>query len=328
MRSKGIFSSQKGPDTGPFRTGLTLILPVILLVITFGTGPDPAHKRPPALSFSTEGLRQGGVARVELRTDQWVRSVKGRFLEKEVFFFESGGDGKRTFRTLVGTDLSTRPGLHIFEVMLDGENGSGRRHFYSVVVTEGGYEVERLTLPEAMVKPGAGVLKRIEMEKKTVERVVNNPSKERFWSGPFIMPVEGRITSGFGLKRILNGRPGSVHSGLDIRAPVGKEVLASNRARVALTGELYFTGKTVILDHGLGLFTLYCHLSEIRVEEGDVVDKASVIGLAGSTGRTTGPHLHWGVYLNGSRVNPADLVTVTEAAERDTGAVVTGAASG
>jgi murein DD-endopeptidase MepM/ murein hydrolase activator NlpD len=112
----------------------------------------------------------------------------------------------------------------------------------------------------------------------------------------------------FGEKRIYNNVPRSSHSGIDIAAPFGSPARASNSGRVVLARDLYFSGKTVIIDHGLGLFTYYCHFSRLKVSRGEAVEKGSVIALTGSTGRSTGPHLHWGVRLHGSRVDPAALL--------------------
>jgi murein DD-endopeptidase MepM/ murein hydrolase activator NlpD len=124
------------------------------------------------------------------------------------------------------------------------------------------------------------------------------------------MPAEGPAGSPFGLRRFFNGEPRSPHAGIDIKAPKGAPVVASNRGRVALTDELFFTGKTVVLDHGLGLFTLYVHLSEIEAKAGTMVDRGARIGKVGATGRVTGPHLHWGMRLGGQRVDPLALLEV------------------
>jgi len=130
-------------------------------------------------------------------------------------------------------------------------------------------------------------------------------------SGPFILPHDGRMAPNFGERRVYNNVPRSTHSGVDIAAPAGDPVRASNTGRVVLARELYFSGNTVILDHGLGLFTLYCHFSRIHVRRGDLVQKGDVIGFVGSTGRSTGPHLHWGARILRSRVDPLALLNLT-----------------
>ena len=123
------------------------------------------------------------------------------------------------------------------------------------------------------------------------------------------MPLDGvRTGTNFGRRRILNGQPRSPHSGLDLSAPAGTPVRAPQRGQVAFASELFFAGNTVILDHGLGLFTLYGHLESISVSLGDVVEPGATLGRVGSTGRATGPHLHWGMSVNAARVNPLGIL--------------------
>jgi murein DD-endopeptidase MepM/ murein hydrolase activator NlpD len=135
---------------------------------------------------------------------------------------------------------------------------------------------------------------------------------ERLWHGPFQIPIEdGRRSSSFGRRRILNGQPRSPHTGVDLGAASGTPVHAMQRGRVALDADLFFSGHTVVLDHGLGVFSLYGHLSESRVQPGRVVDAGEVIGLVGATGRVTAPHLHWAVRIGDARVDGLDLVGLT-----------------
>jgi murein DD-endopeptidase MepM/ murein hydrolase activator NlpD len=135
-----------------------------------------------------------------------------------------------------------------------------------------------------------------------------NFARQRLWERPFISPVSAAITSPFGYRRVINGMPRAPHTGVDLRASLGTEVLAANHGRVALTGEFFFSGKSLVLDHGGGLYTMYFHLSEFKVEEGADVHKGDVVGLSGMTGRVTGPHLHWGARINGARVDPFELI--------------------
>ena len=123
-----------------------------------------------------------------------------------------------------------------------------------------------------------------------------------------MLPVSTSITSPFGYRRVINGIPRSPHTGVDLKAPLGTEVVASNHGRVALLGDFFFSGRSIILDHGGGLHTVYFHLSEFKVEEGVEVRRGDVIGLSGMTGRVTGPHLHWGARVNRARVDPFELI--------------------
>ncbi len=136
-------------------------------------------------------------------------------------------------------------------------------------------------------------------------------TEERLWEGAFRLPLEESRSSGnFGRRRFLNGQPRSPHSGEDFGASKGTPIYAVQRGKVVLAMDLFFSGNTVILDHGFGLYTLYAHLSSMAVKEGEIAEASSVIGQVGATGRVTGPHLHWSVRLNGARVNPLDLVKI------------------
>lgn len=165
---------------------------------------------------------------------------------------------------------------------------------------------ERLDLPERMVSPPAADLVRIKRESALLTATFAGRSS-RLWT-TFQRPVDGPVSSIFGKRRILNGQPKSPHSGVDFREPRGTPVHAMSNGRVALVEKLFYTGETVIVDHGEGLFSLYAHLSGASVAEGDAVQKGEVIGQVGSTGRSTGPHLHLTVKLLGERIDPLSLV--------------------
>ena len=124
----------------------------------------------------------------------------------------------------------------------------------------------------------------------------------------FSLPLESKVTSPYGLRRIFNDKQESRHSGTDFRAAVGVPIPVSNRGKVVFTGDLFFNGHTVIVDHGMNIFTMYCHLSEVTAQLGAMVEKMEIIGLAGATGRVTGPHLHWGVKVDHQWINSMPFV--------------------
>ena len=127
------------------------------------------------------------------------------------------------------------------------------------------------------------------------------------------MPLQGRITTVFGTGRVLNGKPRSSHSGVDISGEKGKPVKGSNSGRVLLADDFYLSGKTIVVDHGWGVSTIYAHLDRIDVKEGQDVNRGQVLGTVGTTGRSTGPHLHFGALIRGSKVDPLQLIEVTRA---------------
>ena len=164
--------------------------------------------------------------------------------------------------------------------------------------------------------PPVKELERIRKESAAQKAVYASFTPQIDLSQGFIMPLEGRKTSLYGHRRFFNDVPRSPHSGLDIAAPTGTPIVAPGPGRVALRGDFYFNGKTILLDHGQGLITMYCHMSEYMVEEGEFIDQGQMLGLVGSTGRSTGPHLHWSVSLNNFRIDPLEfLPAVNEALE-------------
>ena len=159
-------------------------------------------------------------------------------------------------------------------------------------------------------RPEAAV--RIEREFLQQTAIFATDTPERLWRGPWIRPVPGRANSRFGSRSVFNGQPRSPHSGADFLAGVGTPVAAPARGRVVLAGDTYFSGGSVILDHGWGLYSYLAHLSRILVEEGDLVEQGDVVARSGATGRVTGPHLHWTVRMSGARVDPLSVIEILQ----------------
>ena len=217
---------------------------------------------------------------------------------------------ERGLAALVGLDLDVRPGPIGWRVVRPSaaKNG-GALAAGAVTVRPRTFPLQQLTLPKNMVDLDAATLTRVETERHELDAALAAGAAERLWRGPFRTPVEGgQPTGGYGLRRLINGQPRSPHTGYDWAAPAGTPVLAANAGRVALVAEHFFAGRNVMLDHGLGLFTLYFHLTEARVAPGESVVSGQVIGTVGATGRVTGPHLHFAVLLGGARVDPEALL--------------------
>jgi murein DD-endopeptidase MepM/ murein hydrolase activator NlpD len=281
------------------RTAL-LWVPIFLLCVLpcFGGGVVK-------VSWSPQELRQGEVLSVTVKPGTEVAAVEGDLDGTAIYFFErEGGD----FAGIVGVDLAASPGLRPLRVQVKDPQGKLYEQAFQVMVGRGEFEVQRLTLPEEMVTLKGEVLQRVLEENRKLKGIFNQVRPQRLWRHPFVKPVEGPITSTFGLRRILNNKPRSPHSGVDIGAPQGTKVEACNDGIVVFVQELYLCGKTIIIDHGFGLYSMYFHLSEMQVQEGDKMQVGDCIGLVGATGRVTGPHLHWGIRLLGARVDPYSLV--------------------
>jgi murein DD-endopeptidase MepM/ murein hydrolase activator NlpD len=182
-------------------------------------------------------------------------------------------------------------------------------------VRDHAYPEQRLTVKnKKYVTPDEAQLDRIGREREIIDAALGNWRDVEVGGLALDPPVDGRRSSSFGLRRFFNDQPRSPHKGMDIAASAGTVITAPGRGVVTATGDYFFNGKTVIVDHGQGFVTMYCHLREIGVNEGQQLDTGEPIGAVGATGRVTGPHLHFGTYLNGTAVDPALLLqSVTEA---------------
>jgi murein DD-endopeptidase MepM/ murein hydrolase activator NlpD len=211
---------------------------------------------------------------------------------------------------LVGIDLDTIPGP--YTVVVSGVDAAGLTASveHPLEVAAKAFATRRLTVDAKFVTPPPEALARIQDESVRVRAIVETTSPERHWSGPFTRPVPGRAISEFGKRSVYNGEPRSPHSGTDFAGAVGTRIRAPNAGRVVLAAELYYSGNTVILDHGQGLYSHFGHLSAFSVAEGDLVPARAVVGRIGATGVVTGPHLHWSVRLAGARVDPLSLLAV------------------
>lgn len=222
-----------------------------------------------------------------------------------------GGQGQ--VRALLGLDVNRWPAgakSVTREAVVSVESGGGRREArQSVRIAGRTYPSEKLTLPEAMVTPPSPEVEaRIRAEREVVDRALSRVGAHRLWDLPLARPVPGVVLSPYGFRRILNGKPKAPHRGLDFRGAVGTPVAACARGEVVLAAEHYYSGRSVYLDHGGGVFSMYFHLAEISVREGETMARGAVIGAVGQTGRATGPHLHLSLRVPGGLVDPAPLL--------------------
>jgi len=260
------------------------------------------------LEFTYRALEPGEVIMVSLKDTPTVKEVTLQFLGKEYPLKKSDAD-LESF-TFIGLDLDTEPDLHIMKVLIIEEGGTWEYIQKEIHVAAKEFPVRKLWVDEKFVTPPPEAWERIEREAEILSYIYRVNTPRWLGEGKFIIPTPHDVVPNFGERRIFNNNPRSPHSGVDISSPFGTPVKASNSGRVVLAKELYFAGKTVLIDHGLGLFTLYGHLSNIKVKRGEFVKKSEIIGEVGATGRVTGPHLHWGVKLLGSRIDPFSLLSL------------------
>jgi murein DD-endopeptidase MepM/ murein hydrolase activator NlpD len=242
----------------------------------------------------------GGVALVRIADAKAPAPVVTRDGKRIWVTKHSAGKQLPGWYAVVGLPLNTAPGQHSLNVKSGGVETT---QTFRVLAKR--YPVQKLTFTDkGMVDPAQQNMERIEREAKHLGEIRRTWRERDDTDAQFVAPANGRLSSRFGLQRVLNGKPRSPHAGLDIAVPTGTRINSAANGTVIDAGDYYFTGKTVYIDHGNGLLTMYCHLSEISVMTGDNVAKGQAIGLSGMTGRATGPHLHWSVVLNGVMVEP------------------------
>jgi murein DD-endopeptidase MepM/ murein hydrolase activator NlpD len=255
-------------------------------------------------------VKQGDVCFIKASGLTSLKSIYGEFRGEK--FPMAFGARNGTYEGLLGIDRNTPPA--IYEIKIVAIDGSQSVYSSALLlkVEKVNFGTQNLSLPPSMVDLDPKTLERVNKEARRLTELFQGFRDERLWSGAFIRPVPGELTVAFGLGRIINGQHRSPHTGVDIRAEEGTPVLACNNGVVVLVDQLFFPGKSVILDHGWGIYSMYFHLSESLGGEGDRISRGAVLGRVGSTGRSTGSHLHWGVRMNGAQVNPLSLLGLTE----------------
>jgi murein DD-endopeptidase MepM/ murein hydrolase activator NlpD len=262
-----------------------------------------------------EKLVNGGPFLVRVRTPYKAASLNGEWLGHQfALTFDSKSN---SWFALVGTSFETTPGSYPLE--LTGERTSPTSadqkltHTQKLTVSSAKYPVRpgQLEVPKSFTEPSEEQQKEIAESKQVKDDYLNRVTPDREWSGNFAAPSDAEISDVFGAHRVFNGKTQGLHLGLDFRVPTGTPVAAMNDGTVLLARPLYFEGNFVVIDHGQGLLTLYLHLSEFKVKEGDVVKRGQIVGLSGGTGRATGPHLHVAVRWQGTYLDPARLMQLS-----------------
>jgi murein DD-endopeptidase MepM/ murein hydrolase activator NlpD len=275
------------------------------------------------LRISAASGTQGSLLQAELRSSIPLKDVLGRWDEKPVPIWQETlpfkavpAASKKTaaattadlHRALIGIDLEKPAGTYDLAINAKSD-GAAIACNVQIAVRAGKFATEHLKVAPNFVEPNPEQLAKAQEDSKHLRELYATITPEKLWQGKFRIPLDGVTTGGnFGKRRILNGTPSSPHTGVDMPALTGTPVHASQRGRVVLAEELYFSGNTVLIDHGLGIYTLYGHFSEIDVKPGDMVEADTVIGKVGATGRVTGPHLHWGLTVDRARVNALSIV--------------------
>jgi murein DD-endopeptidase MepM/ murein hydrolase activator NlpD len=253
---------------------------------------------------ASRALQPGELVVLTMTTARPVTALRVRAFNRDIPAFRLAPD---TWRVLVGIDLDVAPGTHAVSIEARA-SGPEMVATYPLRVLAKRFPTRSLSVDESFVNPPPAVEARIEKEAVELARTWRTSADERLWEAPFVRPVPGAANSAFGTRSIFNGQARSPHGGADFMSPSGTPIHAPNAGRVVLARDLYFSGNTIVIDHGLGLFSMLAHLSVIEAHEGDAVTAGQVVGRVGATGRVTGPHLHWAVRAGGARVDPLSVL--------------------
>lgn len=254
-----------------------------------------------AMPLPPQNAVPGGVAHIPINGDALPKVT---YRGHSVMVVDTKGtdyESQYKWVALVGIPLSAKPTEQSLVI-------NGKKQLFQIRDKQ--YKEQRITIKnKRKVNPTPLDMDRINREKKEILGALASWSTDKQPATQLIKPAQGPYSSPFGLKRFFNDQPRRPHSGLDIAAPKGSPIIAPAAGKVVATGDYFFNGNTVILDHGHGLTTLYCHMNKVGVVLGQEVDLGETLGTIGSTGRATGPHLHWGVSLNNARIDPLILMT-------------------
>ena len=257
------------------------------------------------LLLATLTAQQGQAVRLTVPDEPGIEKVELRWQEKTIPYTRAG----KEWFTVLGVDLDMKAASYTGEVRIT-RNAKVETQSVKIDVKSVKFPVEHLKVAEKYVELNPEDAERAGREAREIEEIHKAISGEALWKQAFVVPVPGGVGSGFGKRRVFNGESRNPHAGADLKATTGTPIRSTNRGRVVLAKDLFFTGNTVIVDHGLGIYTLYAHLSRIDVAKDSIVERAQVVGLAGATGRVTGPHLHWGARVQNTRVDPFSLINL------------------
>jgi murein DD-endopeptidase MepM/ murein hydrolase activator NlpD len=257
---------------------------------------------------NTISVPQGSAFELRVPHQEGVQTVTARWQDKDIPLARLGND----WIAFIGVDLDVKAGLSPVSVKMKLAKQVVSQTV-DVTVTAVQFPTRILEVEPKYVNPPESEEKRIIAEDTELKKIHRTITAEKLWSGPFRAPVDGPVeASSFGARSVFNGQSRAPHAGADLRAVTGTRILATNRGRVVLAKDLYFTGNTVIIDHGLGVYSLYAHLSRIDVKVGQLLENGQLLGLSGATGRVTGPHLHWGIKAQDARVDPFSLIDIAK----------------
>jgi len=266
------------------------------------------------INLSSDAIYQGDVAVITITPAVDIKSASCILKKNKIDFFTSPDNN--TLCMFLAIDLTEKTGRKKLPVRIIKDDGTEKTEFVNYRVKKKKFKTQELTLPESKVTLSKKNLKRYKHERSELASVFDHNTSSKLWDKTFLRPVNGKISTPFGVRRIINDKPKNPHSGVDLKASEGTPVISANSGIVVLTCNHFFTGNSVYIDHGTGILTMYFHLSKISVKQGEKITRGQVIGYVGSTGRSTGPHLHWGIRINNQRIDPISLLEISKTFNR------------
>jgi hypothetical protein len=279
---------------------------LLTIAVTFALLFSSADAQPLTefdIAVSPPQIGQGEVALLTIQEDGAIKP-EVTWGEKEINLVLDPSN--RRWSAFLGADLTTAPGGYRLTIKVGGDVLTRQ-----IQVLAKDHGIRRFTVPKEMEALDPSTLERVREESKRMRDTLSVSHGQPLWQGSWARPVQGGIVSPFGRRTIINDLERSPHSGVDLKATEGTPIKAANKGQVVLVEDHFFGGLSIVIDHGGGIHSMYFHLSHASVKVGEVVEKGDLIGLSGSSGRATGPHLHFGIRLNGERVNPLGLVELS-----------------
>jgi murein DD-endopeptidase MepM/ murein hydrolase activator NlpD len=293
---------------------------LVIAAFTFSCGPpkpisaaQPNTSNPlSGITLSAREVTNGSLLLLQIEShklDPPVRDMRLTFQQRHYPLYPHPVAPTDNHFGLIPIPFRTAPGPATLVLSWTNAAGDHRRAIPFRIVS-GTYKTDELKVASSRVNPNKKNVERAQREARKIKRIYAEGRLDRLWQSDFQLPMSSDITSPFGNKRVFNGKLKSFHNGVDFRARTPSPVFAANSGIVKLAENLFYSGNAVVIDHGTGIFTIYAHLSRIDVTPGQHIEKGQRLGLTGATGRVSGPHLHWGVKVNGIAVNPMQLINI------------------
>ena len=292
----------------PLRAGIYVISLVIAFNFSAGSAAAGIRGTATTVRWQPAKLTNGSPVLLEISAPRSAQSVSATWMGHNLSFFRSSAG--RSWYGIAGVPVETGPGAYDLQLTETLKNGRTAQILKKIKISRAVYPKIAVTVAKQYTEPSPEQLSEISADKTIKEKIFSEVNAHRLWAGPFVAPVSAPVSGVFGTERVFNQQVQSRHQGLDFAVPAGTPVHAINSGTVLLARPMYFEGNWIVIDHGQGLLSLYLHLSEFKVKEGEQIRSGQLIGLSGGTGRATGPHLHLAIRWQGVYLDPGTLLKI------------------